>query len=134
MDTTALPVRVTNRFRLAKRDDAGVIVEFVCFGEGRDTVTVTPTITSHAEAQDEADRINQINQAVIGTKDGVTEAFTKKVDSDITDNVLHPANGLDYKSIDDYKLHEFVTAAIQGFDCPNTGDVLKACGHPLLPI
>lgn len=43
MDTTALPVRVTNRFRLAKRDDAGVIVEFVCFGEGRDTVTVTPT-------------------------------------------------------------------------------------------
>jgi hypothetical protein len=34
------------------------------------TVTVTPIITSCTNAHDKADRINQINQAVIGMKEG----------------------------------------------------------------
>jgi hypothetical protein len=33
--------------------------------------TVLPSITSRAEAQEEADRLNGINQSVIGTKEGV---------------------------------------------------------------
>ena len=44
--------------------------------------------------------------------------------SDITDTVLETANGTDYHSIDDYELHELITAAIQGVDCPNTSNVL----------
>jgi hypothetical protein len=92
------------------------------------TVTVTPTIISHSDGQDEADRINQINQAVIGAKEGVTEAFTKKVGSAITDKVLCTANGTDYKSIDDYELHELVTTAKYRRHPQPT------CGHPLLPI
>jgi len=60
------------------------------------TVSVTPTITSRANAQDEADRINQINQAVIGVKEGVTKAFTKTVGSNITNKVLRTADGTDY--------------------------------------
>ena len=86
---------------------------------------VLPTITTRADAQDEADRINQINQAVIGAKEGTTEAITDKVGSDITDAVLRTADGTDYRSIDDYELHELVTAAIQGADRPNTSDVLE---------
>ncbi len=37
----------------------------------------TPTITSQSEAQEEADRLNMINQLVIGAKEGVVEAVTK---------------------------------------------------------
>jgi hypothetical protein len=86
---------------------------------------VLPTITACANVQDEADRINQINQAVIGTKEGATEAITDKVGSDITEAVLRTADSTNYRSIDDYELHELITAALQGADHPNTSDVLK---------
>ncbi len=50
--------------------------------------TITPTITSRSEAQEEADRLNMINQLVIGAKEGVVEAVTNLVGRDITDAVL----------------------------------------------
>ncbi len=52
------------------------------------STTITPTITSQLEAQEEADRLNVINQLVIGAKEGVVEAVTKLVGSNITDAVL----------------------------------------------
>ena len=66
-----------------------------------------------------------VNQAVIGAKEGATEAITEKVGSDITDAVLRTADGTDYRSINDYELHDIVNAAIQGADRPNTSDVLE---------
>jgi hypothetical protein len=45
-------------------------------------------ITSRSEAQEEADRLNVINQSVIGAKEGVVKALTKLVGSNITDAVL----------------------------------------------
>jgi hypothetical protein len=35
------------------------------------------------EAQEEADRLNVINQSVIGTKEGVVKAITKLVGSNV---------------------------------------------------
>ena len=55
------------------------------------STTITPTITSRSEAQEEADHLNVINQLVIGAKKGVVEAVTKLVGSDITDAVLRTA-------------------------------------------
>jgi hypothetical protein len=52
------------------------------------STTITPTITSQSEAQEEADRLNMINQLVISAKEGVVEAVTKLVSSNITDAVL----------------------------------------------
>jgi hypothetical protein len=52
---------------------------------------ITPTITSRSEAQEEADRLNMINQSVIGAKEDIVEAVTKLVGSDITDAVLRTA-------------------------------------------
>ncbi len=49
---------------------------------------ITPTITSQSEAQEEADRLNVINQLVIGAKEGVVETVTKLVSSNITNAVL----------------------------------------------
>ncbi len=45
--------------------------------------TVLPTFTTRTEAQEEADRLNVINQSVIGAKEGVVEAVSKLVGRDI---------------------------------------------------
>jgi hypothetical protein len=89
------------------------------------STTITPTITSRSEAQEEADRLNMINQLVIGAKEGVVEAVTKLVGSDITDAVLQTANSSNDKSIDDYTLFAVMAAAIDGADQPSTTDVLE---------
>ncbi len=52
------------------------------------STTITPTITSRLGAQEEADHLNVINQLVIGAKEGIVEAVTKLVGSNITDAVL----------------------------------------------
>jgi hypothetical protein len=86
---------------------------------------ITPTITSRSKAQEEADRLNVINQSVIGAKEGVVEAVTKLVGSDITDAVLRTTDGSDHKSIDNYTLFAVMVAAIDGADQPSTTNVLE---------
>jgi hypothetical protein len=86
---------------------------------------VPPAIDSRADAQDEADRLNLINQAVIGAKEGAAEAITAKVGSDVTDAVLKTADGSDFRSIDDWLLEEVLAAVVQGADRPNSTDVLS---------
>ncbi len=49
---------------------------------------ITTAITSRSKAQEEADCLNVINQLVIGAKEGVVEAVTKLVGSNITNAVL----------------------------------------------
>jgi hypothetical protein len=41
--------------------------------------TILPIITTQAEAQEEADRLNVINQLVIGAKEGAVEAIMKNL-------------------------------------------------------
>ena len=43
--------------------------------------------------------MNVINQSVIGAKEGVVEAVTKLVGSDITDAVLRTANGSNHSAV-----------------------------------
>jgi hypothetical protein len=80
------------------------------------STTITPTITSRLEAQEEADHLNVINQSVIGAKEGVVEAVTKLVSSNISNAVLRTANGSYHKSIDNYMLFAVMAAAIDGAD------------------
>ena len=54
--------------------------------ESTPTNTVSPSITTRSDVQEEANRINLLHQAVIGAKEGATEAITNKVGSDITDD------------------------------------------------
>ncbi len=89
------------------------------------TTNVQPLITDRTEAQDHADRLNQQNQAVIGAKEGATEAIVLQFGRDITDSVLKTADGVDFKGIDDYHLYDVVQVCIQGADRPATGDILS---------
>jgi hypothetical protein len=61
--------------------------------------TVLPTFTSQTEAQEEANRLSVINQSVIGTKEGIIEAITKVVGSDVTNAILRTANGRTTKAL-----------------------------------
>jgi hypothetical protein len=69
--------------------------------------TVHPKITSRADAQEEAERLNTNNQALIGAKEGVIKALTTFVSTDITNTILHRADG-DFKGLDKYTLHELL--------------------------
>ena len=61
--------------------------------------TILPTFTTQTEAQEEADRLNVINQSVIGAKEGVVEAVSKLVGSDITNAILQTADSSNHKSM-----------------------------------
>ena len=87
---------------------------------------VVPLITDRTEAQDQADRLNMQNQAVIGAKEGTTEAIVLQFGRDVTDSILKTADGVDLKGIDEYHLYDLVQVCIQGADRPATGDIL---GH-----
>jgi hypothetical protein len=72
--------------------------------QGTTRKTILPTLTAQSEAQEEAKRLNVINQSIIGAKEGVVEAASKLVGSNITDAILQTADGSDFKSIDDFTL------------------------------
>ena len=83
-----------------------------------------PMIATRADAQDEADRRNYAIQATIGAKEGVAEAITNKVGSDITDSVLRNVDGNDNKGVDEYNLYEVIQATIQGAIRPTMTEIL----------
>ncbi len=62
---------------------------------------------------------------VIAAKEGVVEAITKLVGSDITNAILRAANGSDHKSIDEFMLYKVMKVAINGANQPSTNDVLE---------
>ncbi len=66
--------------------------------------TVLPTFTTRTEVQEEANRLNVINQSVISAKEGVVKAVSKLVGSDITNAILPTANGSDHKRIHNFTL------------------------------
>jgi hypothetical protein len=87
--------------------------------------TVLPSITSRAEAQEEANQLNVINQLVIGAKEGAVKAITKLVGSDVTNAILWTSNSSNHKSIENFTLFEVMKSAIDGTNQPSTNDVLK---------
>jgi hypothetical protein len=87
--------------------------------------TVLPSITARAEAQEEANQLNVINQLVISAKESVVEAITKLVGSNITKTILRTANDSDHKSIDEFTLYKVMKVAIDGANQPSTNDMLE---------
>ena len=89
------------------------------------TKTVNPDITTRQEeAQDKADRLNQIYQAVLGIKEGFKEKLCESGGIDTLSLVLQQANR-QHKSINDYTLYELAAACIMGAHHPKATHVLK---------
>ena len=62
--------------------------------------------------------MNIINQLVISAKEGVVEAVSKLVGSNITNAILRTPDGSNHKSIDDFTLYKVMKVAIDGADQP----------------
>ena len=82
-------------------------------------------ITSHSNAQDKANLLNLIHQAIISMKEGIPKAITTKVGSDITGMVLKTADSTDFQSIDDYQIKDVLSAVLQDTKQPNTDNILS---------
>ena len=78
--------------------------------------TILHSITAQTEAQEEADQLNIINQSIIGTKEGVIQAITKLVGSNVTNVILRTINVSNHKSIDEFTLYKVMKSAINGTD------------------
>jgi hypothetical protein len=87
--------------------------------------TILPTFTTQTKGQEEADRLNVINQSVIGAKEDIIEALMKLVGSDITNAILQTADGSDNKSIHNFTLFDVMKVAINGADWLSMNDVLE---------
>jgi hypothetical protein len=80
--------------------------------------TVQPEIATNSNAQEEADRQNTYRLAAIGVKEGMAEGITKIVGKDITYPILRTSDGISFKSVDDYQIHQLVTAITEGAKQP----------------
>jgi hypothetical protein len=80
--------------------------------------TNTPEITTRADAQDEAERLNTRVQFITGVKEALAKIVTATFGRRITDPVLRTANGSDFKSINDWTAKALLEAVRQGADAP----------------
>jgi ElaB/YqjD/DUF883 family membrane-anchored ribosome-binding protein len=81
---------------------------------------VQPEIATNSNAQEEADRQNTYRLAAIGVKEGVAAGITKIVGKDITNPILRTTDGISFKSVDEYQLHQLVTAITERAERPET--------------
>ena len=79
---------------------------------------VQPEIATNSDTQEEADRQNTYRSAAIRVKEGVTEGITKIVRKDITNPILRTSDGISFKSVDDYQLHQLINAITEGAERP----------------
>ena len=75
---------------------------------------VEPEITTNSDAQEEADRQNLFRLAAIGYKEGIAAGITALIGKDKTNNILRSTDGRDFKSVDQYHLHQLIAAIRDG--------------------
>ena len=85
---------------------------------------MTPAITTRQEAQDEANRLNQIYQANLGVKEGFKEKLCNSGGTNAISSVLQQADGQN-TSIDNYTLYKLADARIAGAHRPKATHILK---------
>ena len=122
-DNRLTPVMSTNAITAGS-----VIKEEKFHAEAHSTLTsktVLPAITAQVEAQEEANHLNVINQAVIGAKEGAAEAIIKLVGSNITNTILRTPNGSNHKGVGTFRLFDVMQVAINGADHPSTNGMLE---------
>ena len=88
-----------------------------------DDSTVKPDIANNSNAQDEADRQNVFCLAAIGVKEGIAEGITKIVGRDITNPILKTMHNSDFKSVDQFQIHQLFTAITEGAEIPESSNI-----------
>ena len=82
------------------------------------TETVEPEFVTNSDAHDEALLRNGYRLTAVGAKEGIAEGITQLLGEAITNPVLRSADGLSFKIVDEYHLHELLTAIKEGANRP----------------
>ena len=80
---------------------------------------VVPKITTNADTQDEADRQNTARLATIGVKEAIAATITSIVGAQITNPILRTTDGLDFRTVNEYNLHQLLSAVKGGAKRPS---------------
>ena len=86
-------------------------------------IIVAPEITTNADAQDEADRQNTEQLAVIGVKEAIVSAITSIVGAQITNPILRTTDGSDFLTVDEYELHQLFSDIKGGAERPSATEI-----------
>ena len=84
---------------------------------------VAPEITTNADAQDKVDRQNTSRLAAIGVKEAIAAAITAIVGAQITNLILRTTDGSDFQTVDEYNLHQLLSAFKGGDERPSSAAI-----------
>ena len=90
-----------------------------------DNITAKPDITSNSDAQDESERQNVFRLAAIGVKEEIAEGITNISGKDITNPILRMTDGRDFKSVDEYHIHQLLTDITEGEERPEATNIRR---------
>ena len=82
--------------------------------------TAKPEITNNSDAQEKSDRQNVFRLASIGVKEGIVEGITKIVGRDITNPILWMTDNSNFKSVDQYQIHQLFNTITEGAERPKS--------------
>ena len=71
------------------------------------------------DAQEEANRQNVFRLACVGAKEQMAKEITAKVGANITNPILRHPDGVRFKKVDEYKLHQLFSAVMEGAERPD---------------
>ena len=81
---------------------------------------IAPEITTNANAQDEANRQNTAQLAAIRVKETIASAITSIVGAQITNLILRTIDGSYFRTVDEYDLHQLLSAVKGGAEWPSS--------------
>ena len=87
--------------------------------------TVEPDINTNSDAQDKADLQNVFRLAEIRVKEGIAEGITKIIRRDITNLILRTTDNSDFKSVDQYQIHQLFTSITEGAEQPELSNIQR---------
>ena len=90
-----------------------------------DNITVKLDITNNSDAQDKADRQNVFCLAAIGVKDGIAEGTTNIVGRNTTNPILRTTDNSDFKSVDQFHIHQLFNAIKEGAERPESTNIWR---------
>ena len=85
--------------------------------------TVEPEIDNNGNVQDEVDQKNVFRLAAIRVKEGIVEGITKIFGRDITNPILRTTDNINFKSVDQYHIHQLFTTITEGSERPELSNI-----------
>ena len=82
----------------------------------------TPT---NKDAQEEANRQNVFHLAVVGAKEQMAKEITARIRKNVTNTILRNSDGVHFKKVDEYHLHQVVAAVMEGAERPDPIKIRK---------